>query len=178
MLLDRAAGRALELAVDLEPLEEAAGVAQRLELLAVDEVVVDAVDLAGPRRPGRRRHRQPEVGLALEQLLDDGALADPRRAGDDEQDGLAAARSGAADDLRVLEQRLALVAAEPAQPAALADVELGHDPARLHLADAGQRLEHAHDLQLRERVVARRPGRTALEARASPALSFAFTSAR
>ena len=53
------------------------------------------------------------------------------------------------------EQAFALVAAEPAEPTALADVELGHDAARLHLADAGERLEHAHDLELRERVVAR-----------------------
>ena len=41
------------------------------------------------------------------------------------------------------------------EPAALADVELFHDAARLHLADARERFEHAHDLELRERVVAR-----------------------
>ena len=79
------------------------------------------------------------------------------------------ARSGPAHDLRVAEQAFALVAAEPAEPTTLADVELRHDPARLHLADAGQRLEHAHDLELRERVVARRPGRRGLRDRASPA---------
>src|SRR4029079_19745652 len=48
----------------------------------------------------------------------------------------------------------ALVAAEPTETAALADVELFHDPTRLHLPDAGQRLEHAHDLELGECVVA------------------------
>src|SRR5947208_2534242 len=63
--------------------------------------------------------------------------------------------SGAADDLGVAEQPLALVAAEPAEPTALADVELLHDAARLHLADAGERLEHADDLQLGQGVVAR-----------------------
>jgi len=62
---------------------------------------------------------------------------------------------GATDDLGVAEQALALVAAEPAEPTALADVELLHDATRLHLADAGQRFEHAHDLELRQRVVAR-----------------------
>src|SRR5262249_55533494 len=61
---------------------------------------------------------------------------------------------GAARDLGVAEQALALVAPEPAEPAALADVELFHDPARLHLADTRERFEHAHDLELRERVVA------------------------
>src|SRR6266498_2950130 len=81
-------------------------------------------------------------------------------------------RSGAADDLGVAEQPLALVAAEPAEPAALADLELLHDAPCLHLADAGKRFEDADDLQLRERVVARslveqlaEPERTLLELR-------------
>jgi len=56
--------------------------------------------------------------------------------------------SGAARDLRVLEEPLALVAAEPAQSTALADVELGHDAARLHLADTGERLEDADEFQV------------------------------
>src|SRR5262245_24575049 len=65
------------------------------------------------------------------------------------------ARSGSAGDLGVLEETLSLVAAEAAEPTALRDVELVHDAARLHLADSGEGLEHAHDLELRERVVAR-----------------------
>src|SRR4029078_9831967 len=64
-------------------------------------------------------------------------------------------KSGAAGDLGVAEEAFALVAPEPAQSAALADVELLHDAARLHLADTRERLQHADDLELRERVVAR-----------------------
>jgi alkanesulfonate monooxygenase SsuD/methylene tetrahydromethanopterin reductase-like flavin-dependent oxidoreductase (luciferase family) len=54
----------------------------------------------------------------------------------------------------VLEEPLALIATEAAQSTGLADVELDHDAPRLHLADARERLEHAHDFELRERVVA------------------------
>src|SRR4051794_13055130 len=63
-------------------------------------------------------------------------------------------RSGAAHDLRVLEEPLALVAAEPPEATALADVELFHDAACLHLADTRERLEHAHHFELRECIVA------------------------
>ena len=52
---DLVARRAVPVAVDLVRLEEAAAVADPEELVAADEVVVDAVDLAGPRRPGRDR---------------------------------------------------------------------------------------------------------------------------
>src|SRR5262245_1427439 len=55
----------------------------------------------------------------------------------------------------MLEQTLLLVAPEPAQAATLADVELFHDATRLHLADPRERFEHAHDLELRECIVAR-----------------------
>src|SRR5262245_63348650 len=53
-----------------------------------------------------------------------------------------------------LEQRFALVAPEPAQAPALADIELLHQPARPDLAHARKGLEHAHDLQLGEGLVA------------------------
>ena len=53
------------------------------------------------------------------------------------------------------EQPLALVAAEPAEPAALADVELFHDAGAPAPCRPRERLEHADDLQLGERVVAR-----------------------
>ena len=43
--------RALQVAVDLEPLEESAGIPQLLELFARDEVIVDAVHFAGPAEP-------------------------------------------------------------------------------------------------------------------------------
>ena len=51
-------------------------------------------------------------------------------------------------------------------------------PARPHLADAGQRLEHAHDLQLGRASSSGRPGRRARAGSASPALSCSLTSAR
>src|SRR4029079_4550561 len=73
------------------------------------------------------------------------------------------ARSGPAHDLGMAQQALALVAAQTAQPTALADVELVHDPPRLHLADTRERFEHAHDLELGERVVARALVEQALE---------------
>jgi len=50
---DLVARRAVPVAVDLVRLEEAACVADPEELVAADEVVVDALDLAGPRCPGR-----------------------------------------------------------------------------------------------------------------------------
>src|SRR5262249_32822282 len=58
-------------------------------------------------------------------------------------------------DLRVTEQAFALIAAETAQTATFADVELFHDATRLHLPDTGKRFEHAHHFELRERFVAR-----------------------
>src|SRR5439155_14567932 len=99
--------------------------------------------------------RLPQLRVAPPERVDDGALADPRGAREHEQHDAPVWGSGAADDLGVAEQPLALVAAEPAEPTALADVELLHDAARLHLADAGERLEHADDLQLGQGVVAR-----------------------
>ena len=65
-------------------LDEVTGGDPPLELPGVEEVVVDAVALARPRGAGRGRHRQLEAGDALEQAADQRALADPGRAGDDE----------------------------------------------------------------------------------------------
>ena len=45
VLLDRRAGCALQVAVDLEPLEQCALVSERLELVGGDEVVVAPLDL-------------------------------------------------------------------------------------------------------------------------------------
>src|SRR5207253_8265717 len=53
---------------------------------------------------------------------------------------------------KLLEQRAPLVRAQPAQASALGDLELRHEVTRPDLADAGQRLEHTHDLQFREHV--------------------------
>ena len=55
-----------------------------LELVLGEEVVIDAVDLSLARVAGRRRDGEGEVGDADEQLLDQRPLADPRRAGNDE----------------------------------------------------------------------------------------------
>jgi hypothetical protein len=86
VLLDRLTRRAVQVAVDVEPLEEPAGVADALELGAVDEDIVRAVDLTGTTWARRRRDRQPQPRVARSELPDDGPLADPGRARDDEQD--------------------------------------------------------------------------------------------
>ena len=65
-------------------LDERALLHQPLELRVVEEVVVDAVLLAGPRLARRRGHDELELRAALAQRPDQRALADARRAGDDE----------------------------------------------------------------------------------------------
>ena len=63
-LADLAARRAVPVAVDLVRLEQPAGVAQGAGTsLAIEEVVVDAVDLAGPRRARRAGHDVVVVGV-------------------------------------------------------------------------------------------------------------------
>src|SRR4029453_1170749 len=52
-----------------------------------------------------------------------------------------------------VEESPTLVVAQAAEPTALADVELFHEPPRAHLAHARQRLQHAHDLELAEHLV-------------------------
>jgi hypothetical protein len=86
VLLDGRPGCSFEVVVDLEPLQEAARIAQPLELGAVDELVIAAVDLTRARVACRRRRREPESGLACAQAPNEGSLAGARRAGDDEQD--------------------------------------------------------------------------------------------
>ena len=141
------AGRALQVAVDLEPLEEAAGVAELLELLAGDEVVVDARRLAGPGRRGSSttpttagsgscsRSRRPSVPLPAPDVPASTSRT-PRltAAGCEITRGsprgrlLRPARLG--EDLApVLEvvddaqQTLALLVADAAEPATVGDVE-------------------------------------------------------
>ena len=65
-------GRPVPVAVDLVRLEQAAGIAQREEALAVEEVVAHAVDLARPRRPRRAGHDVVAV------RVDGGDAASPR----------------------------------------------------------------------------------------------------
>ena len=73
-------GGALQVTEDLEPLEEAAGVTQGLELLPGDEAVVPPSTSPGRGGAGRVRDRLPQPGDRAEAAGDDGALADPRRA--------------------------------------------------------------------------------------------------
>src|SRR6476619_2517436 len=54
----------------------------------------------------------------------------------------------------LLEQRLTLLSAEPADPTGVADADLVHVAAGLDLAHAGERLEHTDDFHLADHVVA------------------------
>ena len=58
-----------------------------LELLAIHEVIVGAVALAGARRARGGRDRQLEVRVALQQAPDQGPLADARGPGDNDHFG-------------------------------------------------------------------------------------------
>ena len=60
-------------------------VAQRLEPRLVDEVVVHALVLAGPRLARGVRDRQADAGLARQQRIDEARLAAARGRGDDEE---------------------------------------------------------------------------------------------
>jgi hypothetical protein len=86
VLLDRCTGRPFQVAVDVEPLEEAPGIPDATELLGTDEQVIAPIDLAGAPRAVGRRDREPDPGLASEQLPDNGALARTRGARDDDED--------------------------------------------------------------------------------------------
>ena len=85
-------------------------------------VVVDAVDLAGTHRPGGRGHREPDGRILGEEVPDDGALADPGRAREDEERGQGASLLLAEG----LEERGALVGAHPSESSVVGDLELGH----------------------------------------------------
>src|SRR5262249_30021311 len=77
--------RSLQVAVHLEPFEEATGLAQRLEFLAAHEVVVDALALPRAWRACRPRHRPVQVGVRLAEAQSDRALPRARRAGENEE---------------------------------------------------------------------------------------------
>lgn len=76
----------LEVSVDVEPLEEPAGVTQALELVAIEEQVVPAVYFVLPAGSRRRRDREPQALVAFEQPADDRSLADAGRPREDQQD--------------------------------------------------------------------------------------------
>src|SRR5262249_8524599 len=83
-LLDLTAERPGVAAAVAGVLQEIARLEPLSELLRGEEVVVATVHLAGPRLPRRGRDRQLELRDPLEQQLDQRALPDPRRTGDDE----------------------------------------------------------------------------------------------
>ena len=92
--VDLGAQRAVALARDVgDVLEEVALVDAADELGVGEEPVLAPVLLALAAQAGGRRDRDLELGHALEQGLDERALAGPRGAGDHE-DGRAVSRSG------------------------------------------------------------------------------------
>jgi hypothetical protein len=62
--------------MDLCPLQQRALVDELLEAGGGDEVIIDAVDLAGPRRPRRDRDAEMQVRDPLTQASDHSRLAD------------------------------------------------------------------------------------------------------
>jgi len=80
------AGSPVEVAEYLERLDEVAVLLPLLEGAPVEEDVVAPVQLAGTRRSGGRRDRQPRPGLPVEQAGGNGALAGSGWAREDEQD--------------------------------------------------------------------------------------------
>src|SRR5712691_2264464 len=86
VLVGRRPGRAFQVAVDVEPLEEPTLVTDALELAPVEEQVVPAVGLIRSPRARGRRDREPQARLELEELAHDLPLADPGWAREDQQD--------------------------------------------------------------------------------------------
>ena len=66
-------------------MSETAGGFVHTELGIVDEEVVDAVDLSGAGRTGRRRDREPHLRVVLPDVRGDGALADRGGPGHDDE---------------------------------------------------------------------------------------------
>ncbi len=106
-----------------------------------DEPVVDPVAL-GRRAAGAwsPRPRGPACRGRARGAPHDGPLADPGRAGDDEQ-AASCARPRLTSENRV-EERSRCFAPSPRTRRLAGDVELLHDLARPHLPDPGERLEH------------------------------------
>jgi hypothetical protein len=87
MVDHRPLGGAVEVAEDLEGLDELVVLGPLLEGGPVQEDVVAPVDLTGSRRSGGGRDRQPEPGVPGQEAGGDGALAGSGRAREDEEDG-------------------------------------------------------------------------------------------
>src|SRR6478752_7456237 len=82
--------------VDHGPLEQVALLDHGVELLVGDEPVVDAVLLAGTRLARGGGDREPHLRVRLAHRGGDGALADGRRAGQDDQPGAGGGGAGRA----------------------------------------------------------------------------------
>ena len=120
-------GRAVAVAQELGPLEEAALLGMAIEIVPTDEVVRVGV-LAGTARPRGPGAAEPQLRVAGDELAHDGALADPTGAGDDDDDRRAPAlvvRRG-----ERFEKSLALLFAEPAHTAGVGDADGVHRAAR------------------------------------------------
>jgi hypothetical protein len=85
--LDLGAQRAVEVAGVLDVLEEVAPGDASLELVAVEEVVLDPVDLTGAPAPGGGRYRDLEPLETGKDALDQRALPRARRSRDDDDAG-------------------------------------------------------------------------------------------
>ena len=119
------------------------------------EMVGDAVLLAGPRRARRRRHRQPELGVALAQRRDQRALADPGGPGDHEYLGQpgAATTAGSVPACRRRsavqhrDQLGTLALGEPADRLARRDPAVRENLVDLHATVLRHREQHVEDLR-------------------------------
>ena len=126
-------------------LDERAGGDLAIELGVAEEVVVDAVDLAGPRRARRRRDRQLELRHAREQAADQRALADAR--GPVMTKTRATRGSGRQLSPQQRDELGALPRREPADRLARRDAALREDLVRLHAAVLRHREQQVEDLR-------------------------------
>ena len=141
-------GRALQVAVDVERLEEAAPRRGGAELLAGHEPVVAPVDLARRGAAGSLADTENQrLGSRSRRRRDDRALARARRARDDDSTrSVRSGRSAASSFLRWF-------VAQPAQAPALADVELSISRRAPTLPTPGIDSSMLTTFSLRERLV-------------------------
>ena len=82
LFLSRTTGSAVAIPCEFRPLQKTSLLHQGLKPRTAVEEVVDAVLLPLARRTGGGRHRQPNLGMALQQLVHQGSLADSTGTGD------------------------------------------------------------------------------------------------
>lgn len=86
MVDQRPLGGAVEVAEDLERLDELVVLRPLVEGGPVEEGVIVPIDLTGARRPGGSRDRQPQPGVPGQEAGGNGALAGSGRTREDEED--------------------------------------------------------------------------------------------